>query len=282
MKRTRKSAPSDVEPDEAPPLEEAPAPRPLRPWLVQMALPLLAGAALLGAVVFLGGRAREELRQRGRYDTQFADVEVDPPPGLTREELLGEVQYLSGWPDRFDPRDGDTCARLGRAFAAHPWVEEVQRVEKKAGHLRVELVHRVPVLNVQFGGARRAVDRHGVLLPAAAATADRPRLVGPVAPPSGRPGSAWGDKNVEAAASTLHVLAPHLERLRLRPCTVVVVAGNVVLSGPHGRIVWGAAPGREGGEAGVEEKVRRLLAGPGVEGQEVDVRPAEGARRRAL
>jgi hypothetical protein len=138
------------------------------------------------------------------------------------------------------------------------------------------------VLNVQIGGLRRAADRHGVPLPAAAARADLPRLVGPVARPSSRPGSPWGDPGVEAAARTVHVLTPHLDRLGLRPCTVVVAAGCVILSGPRVRIVWGRAPGDEAGEAAADDKLQRLLEAPALQGQEVDVRPEQGPRRRAL
>jgi hypothetical protein len=256
----------------------------LRPWLVQMVLPLLGGALLLALVLGLGQYAREQLRERGHTTATFADIDCAPPPGLSREEFLGQVQYLANLPDQFDVLDEGACERLQRAFAAHPWVEEVKRLEKVApNRVRAELVHRMPVLAVELGGgARRAVDRHGVLLPAAAAGADLPRFRGEVEPPSGRPGSPWGDGRVEAGARTVGEVWPHLDRLGLRPCTVAVSDGNVVLSGPRVRVLWGRPPGQEGDEASAGTKIQRLLEARETEGHELDVRPVEGMRRKAL
>jgi hypothetical protein len=281
MARTRKSPSPDTEPAPQPAATSS-----LRPWLVQLVFPLLGGALLLGLVLVAGRYAREQLRARGHTTANFADIDCVPPPGLSREEFLGQVQYLSNFPDQFDLLDEGACERLHRAFAAHPWAQEVTRVEKVTpGRVRAELVYRTPVLAVPIrGGSRRAVDRHAVLLPAAAAAADLPLFGGTVEPPSGRPGSPWGDGRVEAGARTLGEVGPHLDRLGLRPCTVAVTDGEVVLSGPRVRIVWGRPPGQEGAnEASAPTKVQRLLEWRGNEVDvELDVRPAAAMRRTAL
>jgi hypothetical protein len=257
----------------------------LHPWGLQAGLPLLAGLALLAAVLVLGRLARDELRARGHYAVAFADVDCDPPPGLSREAFLGEVQYLAGLPDHLDLLEPGLSERLAGAFAAHPWVEEVGQVEKVApAGLRVHLRHRSAVLAVRPAqGPRRAVDRHGVLLPLAADQADLPRFAGPAGPPTGRPGSPWGGPTVEAAARTAAALLPHLDRLGLCGCTVEVTPAGVVLHAPRVRVLWGHAPGQEPpDEPDAGAKLQRLLEAAPLAGNEHDVRPAGGPKRRAL
>jgi hypothetical protein len=245
-----------------------------RRWLVQAGLPLLAGAALLAGLCLLGDRALHQLRRSGRYRVAFADIACTPPPGLARADFLAEVQYLGNLPDKLDPFDRDLPRRLNEAFAGHPWVAEVRRVElTPAKEIRVDLLYREPVLSVRLPGACRAVDREGVLLPVVAAQAGLPRLTGPVGAPTGGPGHPWGDANVEAAARTVALLGPHRDRLPLADCSVTAGPGGIVLRGPRWRIVWGSPPGSEKvGEPSAEAKVRWLLRQADLAGHEYDLR----------
>jgi hypothetical protein len=238
----------------------------LRPWLVQALLPLTAGALLLGVLLALGRRARDDLRAHGRYAVPFADVACAPPPGLARTEFLGEVQYLAGLPDTLDLLDPALLPRLEKAFAAHPWVAAVQGIERTPGGLRVSLTYRAPVLAVRLPGPGkgrrevRAVDVSGVLLPRTVEQGRLPLLVSAVAPPAGPPGRGWGEPKVTAAAAVAAYLGPYLERLGLAGCAVEVEKGEVTLSTPQTRISWGHAPGEERpGEASAAVKLRRLL-----------------------
>src|SRR6516165_782839 len=86
----------------------------------------LAGLVLFG-VLRLGQAAHDSLRGAERYRISFAAIDCEPPHGLTRDDFLGEVQYLAGWPDRFLALDDDLPARLRDAFARHPWVADVER-----------------------------------------------------------------------------------------------------------------------------------------------------------
>jgi hypothetical protein len=267
----------------------------MRKWVAQALVPVLAAALLLAGVVALGQRARQHLAGQSRYTIAFADVECEPPAGLSRAAFLDEVQYLDELPDRLDLLDAGLAGRLARVFAGHPWVEEVQRVEVlPPRRVRVCLVYRTPVLAVPLAEVgppardalppRRAVDRHGILLPVAAAHPALPVLAGEVPPPPGRPGTPWGDTRVGAAAAVAALLQPHLERLGLEGCSAEVTGDGVTLSQPRLRILWGAPPGREQpGEAAAEAKVRRLLdfqAGHGqLGGWEYDLRPADLAVR---
>src|SRR5436305_750094 len=83
----------------------------MRRWIVQGLLPALGAGLLLLAVIVGGQWARQGLHGQERYELSFAAVECAPPPGLTREEFLTEVQYLSGLPDRLDVLAADTPPR---------------------------------------------------------------------------------------------------------------------------------------------------------------------------
>ena len=112
---------------------------------------------------------------------------------------------------------------------------------------------RVAVLWVR--SARRAADRHGVLLPVTAKGDGLVALTGPVAPPKGRPGQSWGDAAVEAAAQVAGVLFAHREAINPGQLTAEVKEGVVTLRRGRQRIVWGQ---QGAGEPGDEAKAARL------------------------
>jgi hypothetical protein len=265
----------------------------MRKWVVQAVTPILCGLALLLGIIALGRGARAALHDRAGYTIAFHDIDCDPPQGISRGEFLGEVRQLSRQRETLHLLDEDVTARLTQAFAVHPWVESVRRVQIVRGDwrpagLRVKLTYRQPVLAVCHAGDTvprndsalkpvRAVDRHGVLLPVSAVHPRLPVLTANVSAPAGTVGSRWGDRRVSAAAATVAFLKPHLARLRLEDSDIEVVGGEVVFRKPGVRVVWGHAPGHEEpGEAPAKVKLRRLLdyhAGhDGLESLEHDVR----------
>jgi hypothetical protein len=262
-------------------------PSPLQPirrpawqkWLVQLLLPLAAGAGLLAGLILLGDWARDRLHQDGRRTIAFTDVECEGPPGLSREQFLEETQYLADLPDRLNLLDADANARIASALAAHPWVEEVTLVEQVSpGRVRAKVVYRVGVLCV--AGPGRIVDRHGVLLPASAENKGLPVLRGRVRPPTDGPGKRWPDETVLAAAAVAGFLRPHLAAPGLAGCTIDVESGDVVLRTAQTRIIWGRPPGREEAEeCPAEEKLQRLLEARDLTGMAVDLRPKAEVKR---
>jgi hypothetical protein len=252
----------------------------VRAWLVQLVLPLTAGAALIAAVVLLGARVRERLRQEGGKVIAFTDIECDPPEGLTREEFLEQAQYLGNLPDSINLLDTGITTRIGEALLAHPLVEVVQRVEQlPGGRLSVQLVYRVAVLSVARPPG--VVDCHGILLPSSAMSKDLPVLSARVAFPASGPGQPWGDETVKAAAAVAGLLHPHLQTLKLRRCSIELNKGDLVLRTAGTKVVWGRPPGRERPEeARAERKLQRLLERPELDGHEHDLRWAECVHRR--
>jgi hypothetical protein len=108
-------------------------------WL---ALLLGLGLCLLGLVA-VSNRARDSIRDRERYTIAFADIQCLPPPDQDRADFLAEVQYLSEMPSRLHLLDQDLTARLAAAFASHPRVEKVERVEiVPPRQVQVRLVYR--------------------------------------------------------------------------------------------------------------------------------------------
>lgn len=191
VKRARKARPPAAEPSRW---------RAARPVLTVLVTLGLVAAALFG-LSRLGDEARRNIGPRDRYAVPFADIRCDAPPGVTRETFLAEVRYAAKAAPTFQALDPDLKPKLTAAFAAHPWVQSVDRVSVEPPDVvSVRLTFRTPVLAISDGNAKRAVDAKGVLLPAPAPTAGLPELLSPVKPP-GQAGQPWPDNAVIRAAS---------------------------------------------------------------------------------
>lgn len=176
--------------------------------MLAVVLTLGVAAALLFGLSRLGDEARRNIGPRDRYAVRFADVRCDAPPGMSRETFLAEVRYNADAAPTFQSIAPDLAPTLTAAFAAHPWVESVDGVTvEPPAAVSVALTFRTPVLAVAFGGATRAVDAKGVLLPASAPTADLPLLLTSVAAP-GKPGQPWPDAVVASAAPVAEAYKP--------------------------------------------------------------------------
>lgn len=131
-----------------------------RGWLIQIAVPVVASGLFLFGVIVLGKVAATSLLARDRPMVSFSDIECNPPPNQERLEFLHEVRYDSQLPETLQLADRDLPARLEAAFARHPWVARVERVEVTLPRqLQVRLVYRQPVLAVALSGDQ--ADRFG-------------------------------------------------------------------------------------------------------------------------
>jgi hypothetical protein len=230
----------------------------MRTQLVRAAALTAGGLVLLLGWVVLGRQAAIGLRDSDRYTAAFADIACSPPPPIPRDDFLGEVQYLSNLPDRLPLTDETLAARLAAAFALHPLVESVERVEVLPRPVRVSLNYRTAVLAVPGPDALRTVDGRGILLPLTTSSEGFPRLAGAaVAPPAGSPGKPWGDDRVTAAARVAAYLQPFRDRVIVEKMTVE--ESDVLLFAAGARFRWGNPPGREArGEPDARTKTNRL------------------------
>ncbi|NIL98767.1 MAG: hypothetical protein GTO53_12615 [Planctomycetales bacterium] len=101
--------------------------------------------------------------------------------------------------------DRRLTARIASAFAAHPWVARVARVEKfHPASVEVDLVYREPVAVVVTQARRIPVDSLGVRLPSEDFTPDQlqafPAILGIGDTRRDWIGNAWGDPRVAGAA----------------------------------------------------------------------------------
>jgi hypothetical protein len=213
-------------------------------------LVLTASAAVVVGLIGIGRWTRDWLDRRGHYLVPLANLAVPVPPGLDRREFLAEVQYLGSLPDAISTMDPATMMRLAAAFAAHPWVEQVDRIAlRDPGGPRAQLRLRTPTLVV----LDRTVDSRGVLLPG---TAPKEHLIvwsGAAPAPAGPAGSPWGDPILEAAAQTAARLAPFQERLRLKE--VSAQDGALTFRGAM-TVHWG----KPGDDDGKFARLQSLLA----------------------
>lgn len=104
--------------------------------------PLLAVLLLLGAVLVAGRFTRSQIQPLEPHVISFSAIECDVPEGLSRDDFLAEVQYLSGLPERVELLEDGLAAKLATAFARHPRVDRVKRVQVQERRIAVELTFR--------------------------------------------------------------------------------------------------------------------------------------------
>src|SRR5271166_3203519 len=93
--------------------------------LPRIVVTVAAAAAVIGGIVALSARLRDDSRLRERHAFAIVDIHCEPPPGQTRERFLEEVQFYGQLPEKLNALDGDVPERLKAAFAKHPQVEHV-------------------------------------------------------------------------------------------------------------------------------------------------------------
>lgn len=163
-------------------------------------------ALVVGGIIALGRLAQGHLRKEKPATLPFISVNCDSPPGMSKLDFLGEVQYLAGCPDVIDLNEPDLDKNLVLAFERHPWVAKVDGVECQNEQIHIQLTFRLPVMAVPWSGADgpfRAVDGQGVLLPMSAMRAGLPVFSTVPTVGADKVGSPWRDPAVQAACRAL-------------------------------------------------------------------------------
>jgi hypothetical protein len=193
-----------------------------------------------------------------RYVLHSDGITISDPPEWIVGDVRRQVIEASGLAGRLSILDPNFVTSIEHAFALHPWVEKVLRIEKNyppAVHVEVTYRRPVAVIEAPQGDAALLlpVDAQGIHLPADDVPLIRrtylPRITGIVGqPPVGR---TWDDPRVAGAVELAVRLADVWEALNL---TSIVPSALVKVQGDHSyfaydlvnrggtRIAWGPAP----------------------------------------
>lgn len=222
----------------------------------------IVALGVVGMLAF-GGQAAWKLAaplivNRERYLLRAEAISITPPPAWIAAPVRDQVVHNAGLDGRLSVLDPGFFQAVSNAFALHPWVKSVDRIEKSHGPaVEVTLTYRKPVAVIDMpdgsAGQLLPVDERGVHLPAEDVPLIRrerlPRLTNITGlPPEGQ---AWDDARVPGGVQIAMGLADvweawHLEeiaastRVEVRPGRQYFVYTIVTRGGT--RISWGAAP----------------------------------------
>jgi hypothetical protein len=198
-------------------------------------------------------------------------ISVTPPPPWIHADVKAEVVRSANLA-RLNLRDPRLVEQLAAAFALHPWVAKVVRVQKRfPAAADVELKYRRPVavVRVEPQGESRLVfiDETATFLPSEDFAPEqgknflRIEAAGEV-PTSGY-GLPWKSERIAGAARVAAALTQRWQPLGLyRIVAVQSPDGHLLyeLRTPRDvRIVWGAVPGHEmPAEPTAEQKIHAL------------------------
>ncbi|NIP85160.1 MAG: hypothetical protein GTO03_06215 [Planctomycetales bacterium] len=232
---------------------------------------------LLVVVVLAGGYWLA--RTAGRVGLGSADYQLAPDriqlctssPWVDPQRLTASVIQDASLDRPLSILDPQLTERIALAFAQHPWVAEVARVEKfHPARVEVDLVYRTPVAVVVAGQQRVLVDQVGVPLPATDLPGPPqdalPTILGIDAPRRHVFGSAVGDPQVAGAAQIAAALRSSWSWLGLAAIVPAATTANggqafayELVTRQGTRIGWGRQGGTpQEGEATAEEKSRWL------------------------
>ncbi|MEL6108607.1 MAG: hypothetical protein AAFU85_21590 [Planctomycetota bacterium] len=274
---------------------DQPDQRPIRRLLVRLAKAPAAWslvwplALIFGAYIALNRWGWEYLAARyGTLDP--SRVTVTEPHRYVRSDIVADV-YHDTELDRLSPLDRQATVKLASAFASHPWVRQVQRVDKlPGGNVEVQLEYREPVAAFHLTGDWDwfqtlefppedvdddqffALDAEGVLLPTGHLTVeDMDRLIHIEVwekYPFGDEGTPFGHRGIESAALLAGLLSKVSDRIKVSKITltgddrlnVIPKLHVTTASGVH--VYWGSPPGMEQpNERSAREKLEDLVSG---------------------
>lgn len=263
--------------------EEPLSPAGFRPAIVD-ALARRRGKTLvvLGVVALLAWGTQAAWRQaapvvasRERYLVAAERVSLTAAPPWISADVRAEIIHSAGLDRRLSILDPAFPETVKNAFALHPWIQSVDRIEKRVpAGVSVEVTYRKPVAVIEtpFGDSRQLlpVDVRGVHLPAEDVPLIRrqylPRITGIVGQPP--VGQRWEDRRVAGAVEIAALLGDVWEALHLQEITPSTreevfetqqyFVYELVARGGT-RIQWGPAPqARVPGDDSFAVKLQRL------------------------
>ncbi len=218
--------------------------------------------------------------QNAKFQMSVDRIDLSPTTRWTPHDIVENVaKSHPDWNDR-SLLESNLAADLAAAFAKHPWISKVDRVEKtRQGRVIVQVTYRTPVAMIETHRGLYPVDAEGVLLPpndfSLAESDQLPHLRQIRSMPNGPAGTVWGDPLVVAGAKLCAALMPegnlesHWERYGLEAIVAPQAPLNTAEITPEPpvfelltqrgrRIIWGRPPGDDSLEPTVAQKLGRL------------------------
>lgn len=184
---------------------------------------MLAIVSIFVTVIFVAWLfVKNQLGQTSPYHLSATEIILPKPPIWVGTHFIEEVMERAGLNEHKNIAlwDRELPPRVLSAFAAHPWVKEVRRVQVfYPSGARVDLIYRIPVAMIEVTENQLLpVDETGTLLRtdffrnASQKTLDDYFLIsGITSHPVGYAGNLWGDPRVTAAAKLASLLAAERE-----------------------------------------------------------------------
>lgn len=232
------------------------------------------------------------VRPHARFQMSAGRIELTTSTRWAPHDIVGQVASRHPEWNQRNLLESTLTADISHAFAQHPWIARVEKVEKtRQGRIVVQVVYRHPVAMVETHRGLYPIDSEGILLPPndfSLTESNRlPHVRNVRSMPNGPAGTQWGDPVVAAGArlctalmsqSTLDsywerygleaVIAPDLDLSALRntsdhigsetPVDHPVPMKFELLTAGGRRVIWGRAPGDDSLEPTVEQKFLRL------------------------
>ncbi|MDR3182342.1 MAG: hypothetical protein LBT89_05365 [Planctomycetaceae bacterium] len=187
---------------------------------------LLACAAGLAAVGWFC--VKPSVQRKPQYCLAAENISITPPPNWVPETFVKEVLAAAGLNQPGLLLDKTLPQKLADAFAAYPWIENVEAVDiRYPSGADVKLSYRTPAAFVTVPNqGRYPVDRSGILLPSDYFVKLAPEkqsqyltIAGIRTAPLGAAGTPWGDPLVQTAAQLAGVLGTDAAKLKLTQIT---------------------------------------------------------------
>lgn len=257
--------------------KSAPAPRTtplallLKPQNRSLVLTAAIVVAAIGAAIYGWQRWGRSALAGSEYFVTAEQIAVTPRPTWIRADVKAEALRSMGgtrW-NRHDPR---LVEQLTGAFALHPWVAKVVRVDKRgAAAIQVELEYRRPVAAVEVADRGEAglvfIDEQSVLLPSAdfepEAGKSFLRIAGATEKTASVYGIPWGSPRIAGAARLAAAWGQRWQKLELYRIDALQQPNGqwlFELKTRRGvRAIWGPPPGAESSsEISAEQKIAAL------------------------
>lgn len=236
-----------------------------------LVLTALVVAAAIGGTVVGWQRWGAPALAAPEYIVGPEQILVTPQPAWIQADVKAEV-LRTAKASRLSLHDPQLVEHLAHAFALHPWIAEVLRVEKRfPATVEVSVRYRQPVLVVKLDvpgdEGLLFLDEGSVLLPSAdfapEAARDYLRIAAQGETPASIYGTRWGTARMEGAAQVAAAWGTRWQPLGLYWLVATRPASGALIyelrsQTDHARVIWGPAGQRDGDQPSAEAKIAAL------------------------